>query len=367
LDEYKSKMKNWSFFLLLCVSISWMPSVLRAQCPAPLPLPENMDFVGDVRAIAHKGDTIYYGGDFNLTQSASSVPSFGIPVDVVHGQRILPYPQVAFGTVYHVVSDGDGGYYIAGSFTSVGGLTRNRVARITKFGKVDPDFVVNVDNTVHQLAFDGTRLFLGGKFDNVNSTPRSRIAAVDPNDGTLLSWYPTGGANDDVTVLALSTNGLNLYVGGDFTFIGGSPRNRLAQLDAGDASLKVWNPGAGGSITSINAIVPTSDDNIVFLGGEFTFIGGESRQSIAAVNSVTGAALTWNPGADGAVNCIALSPDENTIYIGGVFNVAGGSARDHAAAIDWTSATATAWDPQVAGGGMKFVPSSFPMTAKERF
>ncbi len=35
-------------------------------------------------------------------------------------------------------------------------------------------------------------------------------------------------------------------MGGDFTTVDGQPRSNIAALDAGDGSLRSWDPGANG-------------------------------------------------------------------------------------------------------------------------
>ena len=51
-------------------------------------------------------------------------------------------PNLAFakpnGSVSTVVPDGSGGWYIGGSFTQVGGQTRNYIARINADGSLNP-------------------------------------------------------------------------------------------------------------------------------------------------------------------------------------------------------------------------------------
>ena len=60
----------------------------------------------------------------------------------------------------------------------------------------------------------------------------------------------------------------------------------------------------------------------IFAGGYFTWIGGQRRRYIAALDATTGAALAWNPDADWPVKKIAVSG--GTIYAGGGFSRIGG-------------------------------------------
>ncbi len=77
--------------------------------------------------------------------------------------------------------------------------------------------IVRVNNVV----------YIGGKFTQMvdrNGTvlTRSHLAAVSAADGHVLPWNP--GANNTVRSLAVSTDGKTIYIGGDFTSLGGRRR-----------------------------------------------------------------------------------------------------------------------------------------------
>src|SRR3990167_4000167 len=102
-----------------------------------------------------------------------------------------------------------------------------------------------------------------------------------------------------VAVLALLPSASTVYVGRDFTTIGGQARNRIAALDnAGVAS--GWNPGAGGRVSAL-----ALSGSTVFAGGSFASIGRQPRQNIAALGS-TGAATAWDAHANDRVFAVAV-------------------------------------------------------------
>jgi hypothetical protein len=74
----------------------------------------------------------------------------------------------------------------------------------------------------------------------------AEVARLNPAqirmDGTLDAWNP--GANSDV--LALAASGGTVFAGGFFTFIGGQARNDIAALDATSVLVTAWNPNAAG-------------------------------------------------------------------------------------------------------------------------
>jgi hypothetical protein len=83
------------------------------------------------------------------------------------------------------------------------------------------------------------------------------------------------------------------------------------------------------------AIVRVND--VVYVGGKFTQMVDTdgtvlARNHLAAVSAIDGHVLPWNPGANGTVRAMAVSVDGKTVYIGGDFTSLGGKPRAHAAA-----------------------------------
>jgi len=158
----------------------------------------------------------------------------------------------------------------------------------------------------------GATVYAGGTFTSIGGQPRNRIAALDVGTGLATAWNP--GANASVYALAMS--GSTIYAGGVFTSIGGQPRTRVAALDAATGLATAWNPGTTGTLPpSVFALWVSS--STVYAGGQFTSIGGQSRDNIGALDAVTGLATAWNPGASGAVSAFALSG--SSLYAGGDF------------------------------------------------
>ena len=88
---------------------------------------------------------------------------------------------------------------------------------------------------IRTLAVIGTNLFVGGSFTNVGGVPANRIARWDG------SAWSTLGSGTSGTVLAMTEVGEDLYIGGSFRSAGGKPANFLARwnesLDFTDTSL----------------------------------------------------------------------------------------------------------------------------------
>src|SRR5215210_4330962 len=110
--------------------------------------------------------------------------------------------------------------YAGGGFTTVGGMPRHNVAAFRHLpgedGTVLP-FDVATDGPVRALALAGDTLYLGGQFQNVNTTlaslkrARSNLAAVAADTGLARNWDP----NADGPVNALAVSGDTIFAGGE--------------------------------------------------------------------------------------------------------------------------------------------------------
>ncbi len=223
----------------------------------------------------------------------------------VPGVSPLPPPivQALNGTVNVIVSDGSTGFYVGGAFTTVGSVTRNRLARFAYDGTLDTAFNPDINNSVSALALGHGVLYVGGAFTAVNGgTTRNRIAALDPATGVATSWNP----NADNTLSALTTLGSYVYAGGVFTNIGGLARSNIAQLDnsAGNAT-GTWNASA--TATSVLSLV-NDGASTVYVGGNYSIMGSAGRTHLAALPSgATATATSWNPSPTGQIDVMAVS------------------------------------------------------------
>lgn len=354
--------------------------------------------------------TIIFSGLLTTNLIAQQYTGRGVPVDANTGLPALNFPVVSDGTIYSVVPDGSGGWFIGGSFTMVGGVSRNAVARINADGTINESWNANIGagGIVYAMAIGGTgnsRLYLGGSFSSVGGSPRNNIAAVSVSNGALDTWYLATGANGTVYAITMTfsnnvifggdftytvgastyvnliqinnagniatqvgslspVNGtvrtlafgsqLSLYVGGDFTtftsLFGTVNRSRIARIywnvDFGYL-LADWNPGADATVRAVRYITNDFSPDVI-VAGDFTTIGGESRNNIARV-SWDGNVTNWNPsiaGTQSSIHTISLaSLDAGTIYIGGNFESVGSESRNNLAAIDVLSGTPTNWNP----------------------
>jgi trimeric autotransporter adhesin len=289
---------------------------------------------GVVNSIVRDGGTIYLGGAFDYVGPSTGG---GVPLNLSNGALPPSFPVVE-GYLLAVISDGAGGWYIGGDFDEVGGLPRSNLAHIAS------DFTVTAwspdpNGLVNQLLLSGGTLYVGGSFTAIAGQTRNFIAAFNATTGALTSWNP----NANGSVWALATSGSTVYVGGYFTNIGGQTRNRIAALDATTGAATSWNPNVlGAPYPSTYVLTILVDGGTVYAGGQFTSAGGASRTNLAALDAVTGAATSWNPGANAEVRDLVISG--SNILVCGRFTTIAGVTRNHIAAVR-SNGSATSWDP----------------------
>jgi hypothetical protein len=323
---------------------------------------------GPVRSVTQLGGTFYLGGDFTTIGPAlGSAAAF----DPVTAQATLALQVV--GEVHAAVSDGAGGWYIAG----LGSRIRAQQDNLAHARRRSVAWNPGTDGRVRALARNGSSVYGGGHLTHVAGQVRNRIAAVDGGSGALGSWNP--GADDRVSAIVAS--GSKLYVGGRFTVIGGQNRPFLAAIDAGSGVCTPWNAGADCRYTLL------LQGSTLYAGGYFAYLGSPlHRFCLAAVDTATaqspaswtslgypqqgpfyslalagstlyaggpggvfgfdaasGVMTGFNAVSDGPVFALAVSG--GALYAGGSFASLAGQSRKNLGALDPATAQPLAWNP----------------------
>ncbi len=144
------------------------------------------------------------------------------------------------GPIYEVEASEDGtAVYVGGTFTDVDGTTRNRLARINLAdGSVDATFAPSVSAKVDGLAVGNGKVYLGGDFQMINGASRSLLGAVDAVTGWTDSSFDlpvTGpiakGGAGTVRAVDLSPDGSTLLSVHNSRFVDGQDRAGVALID----------------------------------------------------------------------------------------------------------------------------------------
>ncbi|HAV63536.1 MAG TPA: hypothetical protein DCY13_14365, partial [Verrucomicrobiales bacterium] len=299
-----------------------------AELTLPSQTPWSRFWVADdtIWALLEHDGKLYAGGDFQ--HIGRQVPGYAV-VSLTENGRVLP---LSFnGPINAVISDNEGGFYAGGLLNSVNGVSVANIVHVLEGNIVDTGFAVQTDDHVQCMALEGEILYLGGSFRNVGSQARRRLAAVNRHTGALTSWNPD--ANGSVT--SMSYHQGKLLVGGDFGTIGTMPRTGFVAIDPATGGVLNWGPNAN---ESVDVIVPTADK--ILLGGGFRQLDGVPRNYFAALN-LDGSLHPLDPAPDNKVNDILVT--NGIIYVAGEFGWIGGQTRRHLAAIEQNSGVLMDW------------------------
>jgi hypothetical protein len=163
---------------------------------------------------------------------------------------------VTDGSVFSLVAEnGSGGYLVGGSFTKAYIGTDGRGGGdILSISTAARSLLAHVNGPINAIVSDGAGgVFIGGDFSYVAGVARQRLARI-LSDGTLSSFDPgCDGVVHTLLYSTLATNGSVLYVGGRFNVCGGLTRYNLAQiLVSTGAAVSAWSASAAvsGSYTA---------------------------------------------------------------------------------------------------------------------
>ncbi len=222
---------------------------------------------GTVYSITQVGNTIVVGGQFtqvqNYNTSAVLTRNNVFAFDATTGKISTTFAPEPSATVYKVQASTDGQVYIAGKFTSAGGVSRpSRLikANVTT-GAVDPTFAPpTISGDIRDLEVVGNRLWVAGKFTHLGSNAQKALGTLNATTGKYDAYF-TGvmaglhratSTTDITNVLQISSNAANtrLMAVGNFTSVNGAARSQIAQFDISGSTTYALSPWATAFYTS---------------------------------------------------------------------------------------------------------------------
>jgi len=217
----------------------------------PVWIPRDADNAADLsradnRALVKIGNVVYLGGDF--TELA---PELGAPAiqqadlaafNATTGVPIESFAPKLDGKVYALVASDDGStLYVGGSFTNVNGQAVNGFAVLdAATGALKAGITQRpVDGEVHALYKDGTTLYVGGQFQRLGSSARKMLGRLDLSTTALTvdaSFAPqiVGGMVDAIDIDPAHTR---VYAGGRFTAVNGVSVGKIIALNPTSAAI----------------------------------------------------------------------------------------------------------------------------------
>ena len=313
-------MKYYIYLLcFLCATV--IQTFAQTHNPNFVDLPN-----GRVNTVEVDNNYVYIGGAF--TQCGATPRNNIARYDRFTGALDMIWNPNSSHDVFDIEAV-NGNVYIGGFFTTVGGQARNYIAKLsaTGTGTADATWNPNANSLVTDIEVSETDVFVAGDFTTIGGQARNKVAKLSPI-GTGAA-DPVWNPNASTFVFTIELHGSDVYAGGMFTTIGGQARNYIAKLSATGtgAADATWDPNSDNFVNCIDVL--GSD---VYVGGSFTTIGGQARNYIAKLSATgTGAAdATWNPNTTGTF-VTSISATDEGIFVGGQFTDIGGQTRSNAA------------------------------------
>ncbi|MES2595597.1 MAG: Calx-beta domain-containing protein [Verrucomicrobiota bacterium] len=224
---------------------------------------------------------------------------------------------------------GEGKIYIAGNFTQVHGVSRDRLARLNADGTLDDTFIpgsgfkqqgYSSQVEIHALVIqtDG-KLLVGGRFTNYGGKTHNGVLRLHSN-GILDTSFNTGtGANGSVETITLQPDG-KLILTGYFTSFGGKSCGGIARININGSVDTTFKHGADAQGSSVAALGLQSDGKIVVAGyfSQWSSANNTPTERIARLNSngMLDTTFAIGTGADGSINAMQIQPDNKMVIVG---------------------------------------------------
>ncbi len=193
------------------------------------------------------GNRVYATGKFTSARPAGAAAGTNetarsniLAYDITTGALVTSWAPSLNAQGRAITASADGStIYVGGDFTSVSGVTRNRVVALNaSTGAVVTGFNANANSWVNDLEVSGTTLYLGGAFTVVGNQGRSRLASVSASTGAVTSWAPTADA--EVRTLTVPAGSGKVVVGGHFATVNGSTQKGMTAINASSGALMSW-------------------------------------------------------------------------------------------------------------------------------
>ncbi|MBX3737182.1 MAG: delta-60 repeat domain-containing protein [Candidatus Didemnitutus sp.] len=336
---------------------------------------------GPVMALARQADgKIIFGGNFTTLQlddgegddddgdgtkndDADRHNLARLNADFTLDKTFKPEPDAY---VQAIAVHADGRIFIGGAFSKLGyvptnadaGVGRSFVAALTSSGAIDTTFNPVADNYVYTIALpaDGSLiiagafgdlrsealLYLGGEFSSVGGLELPRLARLTIDGSADSGFNPA--PNDTVYALGAQADG-SVLVAGKFTSIAGATRNRLARFTASGTLDGSFAPSVDGAVRAL-AVTPSG---AIVIGGEFANVAGSARSRLARLTASGALDASFSPSVNGPVRAVAALPD-GRILIGGEFTSVAGQSRNNLARLNADGSLDASFNPAPDGG-----------------
>lgn len=328
-------------------------------------------------AFSSNGSTVYIGGSFTKLISPSGTQSVSCN-NLAAIKESTGLPDTTFkcptgwnGPVFSLAV-ANGRVYAGGKFTRVAGRAGGNLAAFNgSTGAVDTSFTGTTSAGVYTISptQGGADLYLGGAFAKVDGWHSQPMAAeVNATTGSFVSTfapriaysgskspcpshYACSGSVHTFFAGSNASGNSTLYIGGQFTSIGGKPRYTIGAVNPTTGAVTPFTAPVKPSGASSD---PPADQWVsqIIQSGQALYVGQAGPDQFLYRYNLSGT-MQWSDAPSGDVQTIALSPDGSQVYVGGHFNCwCSGSNRPpqskttnmHLARVSTSGSLDTSWD-----------------------
>lgn len=301
----------------------------------------------DIRSIALQPDgKILIGGEFTsvngvtnnrlarLNPDGSLDPGFDMSVG------FSTYP------VYDVCVQADGKILVGGNFNGALGNNTNALVRLETDGTFDYGFYPAVSgySAVYKIDLQADQSFIiGGWFYSIGSTTWNNVAKINP-DGTLNTSFGTPQAADDYVWALFTQSDGKVVIGGSFAKLNGHTKGNIGRINADGTTDTSFQPLMGADVmVRCSAVQP---DGKILIGGEFSEVNGVLQKYLARLNADGSLDTSFNWVVNGIVDVIHVL-DDGSMLIGGSFDTVNGIARKSAFKLNSNGTLDLVFNPQI--------------------
>jgi hypothetical protein len=399
------RMRRWrpSFLGLLVIAMVAPSAVSAAMSqPAvvsanPVNFTPNLEDDGVVKnaaayAVAQLGNTMFVGGSFHKVTNSSRTVTYTRSNFLAFSAStgaVAPLAPTFDGAVWALRVNGSS-LYVGGDFKQVNGVARRGLVKLdASTGAIDPTFkpIIKWGN-VTEIRLVGGRLLIGGTFPK-------RLAALNPTTGADTGYLAPGisgsiasnAGSTRVYRFAVNPAGDRLVAIGNFTTVAGEPRRQAFMLRLGaTATLSPWHPHALDLTCKSSDVIPVYLRDVDFSpdGSYFVFVSSgnaartgdvgtavcDSASRFETGDETSAATPTWI-NYTGGDTLHAVAATGATVYVqghqrwmdnpfGADFAGPGAVSRPGIAALDPLTGKALSWNPTKTRGigGKDFLATS---------
>jgi len=292
-------------------------------------------------------DTLVIGGSFGMVdgQTRNGIAMFDMNTgSVLPASTIQSY--LTTRTVIHTFELSNSILYVGGTYNVYNNYGSFFAINLsTGVPSALPAIYQLEDVYTLSMSADRRRIYMGGRAGGSGAT--SNGFCMDANNHALLYKIDVGvqSAPDNGRIYSIKTYGKNVYVGGlfDFGIVNGNNFNQkgLIAFDTTTGTIRNYLNNCDGFISSI-----TGNNGLIYIGGQFTSIGGQDKTNFALFDTTSLTISSANSlSASDQIKSISFSG--STMFAGGFSHSWGCVKRNGLAAFDINTGEIKPWQPTI--------------------